>query len=107
MRAIVTEPLYKALRTLSERRAAFNKHIDQLKAKQQEEMMQRRAALTSAWTRLFANRVKAYTSFETARKWFGDRPEWRKATSEDEARAVFNGIQQEMRKAELVSEYHA
>ncbi|KDN40517.1 hypothetical protein K437DRAFT_238815 [Tilletiaria anomala UBC 951] len=100
MRTIVTEPLYKALKSLSERKAAFNKYIEMLRAKEREEQTIRRGKAAEAWKKLFAGKFKSHNSFETARKWFGNTQEWALSKDEAEARVVFESIIHEMRDAE-------
>ncbi len=101
MRTIVTEPLYKALRSLSERKEAFNKYIEQLRQQEEQESAERKARAKEALTKLFGERVRSHNSFETAQKWFGAAPQWRIARDEKEARAVFEEIIREKKAGEL------
>ena len=100
MRTIVTEPLYKALKSLSERKAAFNKYVEELRQKQESEAAARREKAKTAWLKMFGDKIKGHNSFATAKKLFGSTKEWRLVKDDNEAKAVFDGIIQEKKKAE-------
>ncbi|CBQ70145.1 related to Formin binding protein 3 [Sporisorium reilianum SRZ2] len=102
MRSIITNPLYKALKTIAERKAAFHKHIDALRAKRAAEAAARREALLPAFRQLVAGdaRIKSYSSYATARKFLGASATWKKAEGDDEARALFEAVLKERRDAE-------
>ncbi|ETS64340.1 hypothetical protein PaG_01187 [Moesziomyces aphidis] len=106
MRTIITNPLYKALKTIAERKAAFHKHIDALRTKRAEEAAARLEQLKPQFKKLLTSdaRIKSYSSFATAKKFLGDTPVWKKNTSETEAKSVFAAAMGEIRQAEQEAE---
>lgn len=106
MRAVITEPLYKALKTLAERKAAFQKYIEDLKRREHEERAARLERLRPAFKDLVAanEQIKSYSSFRTAQKLLGGNEVWKQAKNEEEARTIFEGITKEMKDKEAVSE---
>lgn len=103
MRDIVTEPLYKALSTLSARKVAFNKYVEALREAEAEHRKQRVQFLASSLKKVFGSRIKLYNSYETAQKLFGDSPQWQPAAHESERREAFDLTIQEMKEAKQVS----
>lgn len=104
MRAIITEPLYKALKTIAERKAAFNKYIDRLRSQRQQERAERLDRLQPTLHAVIDSdsRIKPYSSFAAARKVLvSAHPDvWRQFQDEDEARAVFDAAMRAVRDDE-------
>lgn len=106
MRSIITNPLYKALKTIAERKAAFNKHIDALRRKRAAECAARVEKLKPLFQQLLTSdkRIKSYSSFATAKKFLSDTPAWKQTKSEEEARDIFGAVMKEARQAEKEAE---
>lgn len=106
MRSIITNPLYKALKTIAERKAAFNKHIDSLRRQRAAESAARLEQLKPQFKQLLTSdkRTKSYSSFATAKKFLSPTPVWRQAKSEEEARGIFEAVMKDIKEAERESE---
>ncbi|KAK7679434.1 hypothetical protein QCA50_017488 [Cerrena zonata] len=103
MRTIITDPLYKALNTLAEKKAAWQKYTDALRAKEQEE----REARLSKFRPAIRNMLKGnpnvfhYTTFTTADKLFAQHPIWQQAKIEAERKLIFEEYVQELKTREI------
>ena len=75
LREIITEPLYKALRTLAERKAVFHRYVDELKAQQAARREQKSAELRPKMLRAVPD-LKPYASYATFKKKLGTHPLW-------------------------------
>lgn len=106
MRTIITNPLYKALKTISERKAAFNKHIDSLRRKRAAESAARLEQLKPAFKQLVLGdkRLKSYSSYATAKKFLGETAVWKQTKSDDEARGIYDAVMKEIKQAEKEEE---
>lgn len=106
MRTIITNPLYKALKTMAERKAAFHKHIEALRQKRASEAAARMETLRPAFKQLLSRdeRIKSYSSFATAKKFLGGTAVWKQAQSEQEAREVFEEVMKDLQQAEREEE---
>ncbi|KAF8916176.1 hypothetical protein CPB85DRAFT_1374657 [Mucidula mucida] len=91
MRAIITDPLYKALNSLSEKKAVFEKYTLSLVNKEKEEREARLAKLRPALRNMLKGNpnVFHYTTFSTADKLFSQHPIWQTARIESERRLIF------------------
>ncbi|KAL1741566.1 hypothetical protein HDZ31DRAFT_66786 [Schizophyllum fasciatum] len=103
MRAIITDPLYRALNSLAEKKAAFEKFTAQLKAKEQEEKEARMAKLRPALRNMLKGNpnVFHYTTFATANKLFAQHPIWQQARIEAERRQIFEEYVDELKEREI------
>ncbi|KAF5377810.1 hypothetical protein D9757_008104 [Collybiopsis confluens] len=103
MRAIITDPLYKALNTLAEKKAAFEKYTINLKAKEQEEKEARLAKLRPAIRNMLKGNpnVFHYSTFTTADKLFSQHPIWQQAKVESERRLIFEEYVVELKQREV------
>lgn len=103
MRAIITDPLYKALNTLAEKKAAWQKYTDGLKAKEQEERDARLSKLRPSIRNLLKGNpnVHHYTTFSTADKLFAQHPIWQHAKIESEKRLIFEEHISELKQREM------
>ncbi|PIL25013.1 hypothetical protein GSI_12901 [Ganoderma sinense ZZ0214-1] len=103
MRAIITDPLYKALNTLAEKKAAWQKYVDGLKAKEQEERDARLSKLRPSLRNMLKGNpnVFHYTTFVTADKVFAQHPIWQQAKIEAERKLVFEEYVAELKQREV------
>ncbi|KAJ3745426.1 hypothetical protein DFH05DRAFT_1487929 [Lentinula detonsa] len=103
MRAIITDPLYKALNTLAEKKAVFEKYTTNLKVKEQEEKEARLAKLRPAIRNMLKGNpnVFHYSTFNTADKLFSQHPIWQQAKVESERRLIFEEYVAELKQREV------
>ncbi|KAJ8508895.1 hypothetical protein ONZ45_g8873 [Pleurotus djamor] len=103
MRAIITDPLYKALNTLAEKKACYQKYTEGLKAKEQEEREARLSKLRPALKNMLKGNpnVFHYTTFSTADKLFSQHPIWQQARIEAERKLVFEEYVTELKDREV------
>ncbi|PCH44274.1 hypothetical protein WOLCODRAFT_138911 [Wolfiporia cocos MD-104 SS10] len=103
MRAIITDPLYKALNTLAEKKAAWQKYTDNLRAKDHEEREARLSKLRPAIRNMLKGNpnVFHYTTFATADKLFSQHPIWQQAKIEAERRLIFEEYIAELKQREV------
>lgn len=104
MRTIITDPLYKALNTLAEKKACWQKYVDGLKAKEQEEREARLAKLRPALRNMLKGnpQVFHYSTFATADKLFAQHPIWQQAKIEAERKLIFEEYVTELKQREMV-----
>ena len=88
LREIITEPLYKALRTLAERKAVFHRYVDELKAQQAARREQKSAELRPKMLRAVPD-LKPYASYATFKKKLGTHPLWSELEDEEQAVSIF------------------
>ncbi|TFK39920.1 hypothetical protein BDQ12DRAFT_628985 [Crucibulum laeve] len=103
MRAIITDPLYKSLNTLAEKKACWEKFTNGLKAKEQEEREARLAKLRPALRNMLKGNpnVFHYTTFRTADKLFSQHPIWQQARIEAERKLIFEEYVTELKQREV------
>ncbi|KAH6916046.1 pre-mRNA-processing protein prp40 [Coprinopsis sp. MPI-PUGE-AT-0042] len=103
MRAIITDPLYKALNTLAEKKACWEKYVNGLKQKEQEERDARLSKLRPAIRNMLKGNpnVFHYTTFGTADKLFAQHPIWQQARITEERRLIFDEYVQELKNKEV------
>ncbi|KAG5652053.1 hypothetical protein H0H81_006473 [Sphagnurus paluster] len=103
MRAIITDPLYKALNTLAEKKAAWEKFTTGLKVKEQEEREARLSKLRPAIRNMLKGNpnVFHYTTFPTADKLFSQHPIWQQARIEAERRLIFEEYVAELKQRDV------
>ncbi|KAF9269050.1 hypothetical protein L218DRAFT_416844 [Marasmius fiardii PR-910] len=103
MRAIITDPLYKALNTLAEKKSAFEKYTTSLKVKEAEEKEARLAKLRPALRNMLKGNpnVFHYSTFATADKLFSQHPIWQQAKIESERRLIFEEYVAELKQREV------
>ncbi|KAJ2934019.1 hypothetical protein H1R20_g3064, partial [Candolleomyces eurysporus] len=103
MRAIITDPLYKALNTLAEKKTCWEKYVNGLKAKEQEEKEARLSKLRPALRNMLKGNpnVFHYSTFQTADKLFAQHPIWQQARIEAERRLLFDEYVQELKNKEV------
>lgn len=99
LREIITEPLYKALRTLAERKAVFHRYVDELKAQQAARREQKSAELRPKMLRAVPD-LKPYASYATFKKKLGTHPLWSELEDEEQAVSIFEAIRQDLREKE-------
>ncbi|RDB23443.1 Pre-mRNA-processing protein prp40 [Hypsizygus marmoreus] len=103
MRAIITDPLYKALNTLAEKKTAWEKFTTALKVKEQEERETRLSKLRPAIRNMLKGNpnVFHYTTFPTADKLFAQHPIWQQAKVEAERRLIFEEYVAELKQRDV------
>ncbi|KIJ55313.1 hypothetical protein M422DRAFT_199451 [Sphaerobolus stellatus SS14] len=103
MRAIITDPLYKSFASLSERKAAWQKYVDNLRAKEVEEREARLAKLRPAIRNMLKGNpnVFHYTTFATADRLFAQHPIWHQAKITDERKLIFEEYIAELKQREV------
>ncbi|KAH9852126.1 hypothetical protein C2E23DRAFT_206152 [Lenzites betulinus] len=103
MRAIITDPLYKALNTLAEKKATWQKYVDGLRAKEQEEREARLSKLRPSIRNMLKGNpnVFHYTTFATADKLFAQHPIWQQAKIEAERKLIFEEHIAELKQREV------
>ncbi|KAI6114778.1 hypothetical protein EDD16DRAFT_1693491 [Pisolithus croceorrhizus] len=103
MRAIITDPLYKALNTLAEKKAAWQKYTEGLRQKEEEEREARLSKLRPALRNMLKGNpnVFHYTTFGTADKLFAQHPIWQQAKIEAERRLIFEEYVAELKQREV------
>ncbi|KAF8637609.1 hypothetical protein AX17_002678 [Amanita inopinata Kibby_2008] len=103
MRAIITDPLYKALNTLAEKKSCWEKYTNGLRAKEQEEKDARLAKLRPAIRNMLRGNpnVFHYTTFPTADKLFAQHPIWQQARIEAERKLIFEEYVTELKQREV------
>ncbi|KAG9077640.1 hypothetical protein FRC06_008795 [Ceratobasidium sp. 370] len=106
MRAIITDPLYKALGTLAEKKAAWQKYVEAIKTKEREERDARIAKARPGIRKLLTDSkdVFYYTTFPTAEKLFAKVPAWNAAKIEDERKTIFEEFLEELKNAETIKQ---
>lgn len=104
MRAIITDPLYKALNSLAEKKACWEKYTNSLKVKEQEEREARLAKLRPAIRNMLKGNpnVFYYSTFKTADKLFANHPIWQQAKLEAERKLIFEEYVAELKEREVV-----
>ncbi|KIO34223.1 hypothetical protein M407DRAFT_64559, partial [Tulasnella calospora MUT 4182] len=106
MRAIITDPLYKALGTLAEKKAAWQKYNDEIKAKVAEERETRLNKLRPGFKTLLVGNpdIKHYSTFRTVDKLFSQHPTWLAAKIEEERRFLFDEHVSELKRMQVAEE---
>ncbi|CAE6542388.1 unnamed protein product [Rhizoctonia solani] len=106
MRAIITDPLYKALGSLAEKKAAWQKYVEAIKAKEKEERDSRIAKARTGIRTLLSNSrdIHYYTTFPTAEKLFAKVPAWNAAKIEEERKIIFDEFIDELKNAETLKQ---
>ncbi|CED83013.1 Spliceosomal protein FBP11/Splicing factor PRP40 [Phaffia rhodozyma] len=101
MRAIITDPLYKSLGSLAEKKAVFTKFIAETKARKTEEKEARLERLRPQYKKLLSETpsVKPYSTFRTVDRLLQDSSVW-KQTQEEERKSLFDEFISELRNRE-------
>ncbi|GAA5982093.1 hypothetical protein JCM10908_004736 [Rhodotorula pacifica] len=113
MKEAITEPYYKALKTLAERKAAFEKYLVEQRAKEKEEMDKSIAKCRDKWNRamdkigggvLMEDGVKSWWSFERGRKvMMAKCPDvWKMPRNDEERKILFHDFVNKLRHDEEV-----
>lgn len=110
MRAIITDPLYKALKTMAERKAAFNRYIDSLRAEEEKRKKEAVAKLEKQVGELMSaarakGAVKGFYGFDAVEKALEKEPVWMelRKVGEQEAREVWEATRKAWKDEEIVS----
>ncbi|KZP01446.1 hypothetical protein CALVIDRAFT_559263 [Calocera viscosa TUFC12733] len=92
MRAVITDPLYKSLKSLAEKKTTWQKYVEDLKAKEAEEREARLQRLRPVFKSMLSsnNNVHYYTTFRNADKMFAGNPTWSQIKVETERRLLYD-----------------
>lgn len=104
MRDIVTDPLYKSLRSLAERKGVFTQYQADLRVKEQEEKQLKKQQVRPAVLDLLrkgaeAGKIKEFSSWRTVLKHFGQTEELKSATEaigEADAMSLWDEVKKEL-----------
>ncbi|CAO3607198.1 unnamed protein product [Mucor hiemalis] len=101
-RAIITKPLYKALKTPSERKAAFHMYIDHEARREREEKEAREAQQKTNFMNMLSKQpaIKPYTRFRTLAKICGHLTAFSAIKSEKHCEAYFDEYIQNIQREE-------
>jgi len=107
IREIVTEPRYKALKTLDDRKSAFNKYIADLRRTEEEQRREKESRMRPAISRALASAggLKPYASFASFAYLLRDHAIWRElAADELLAQTVFESLRRDVQEKEAARE---
>ncbi|KAG8953364.1 hypothetical protein FRC03_011795 [Tulasnella sp. 419] len=106
MRAIITDPLYKALPTLAEKKTCWQKYNDDIKAKAAEEREHRLNKLRPNFKNLLSGNpnIHYYSTFKTAERLFANSSVWNSAKIEEERKILFEEYVAELKTREQNNE---
>lgn len=101
-RAIITKPLYRALKTISERKEAFHIYVAQEARREREEREQREQQQKAAFMSMLEKQadIKPFTRFRTLAKMCGHLPAFTDIQSERQCEAYFDEYIQAMQREE-------
>ncbi|CAO1631408.1 unnamed protein product [Sympodiomycopsis kandeliae] len=107
MRDIVTDPLYKALRSLAERKAVFNEYQTDLRKQQAEERSKKREQVKPSVLEVFRatasqGKLKEFSSWRTVLKHLKDQSAVRSAISEigeEDVKQFWEEVRKELKSA--------
>jgi len=107
MREIITEPLYKALKSMSERKAAFAKYVAELQREENERREAQVKELEPGVRELLENmkQLKPFFSIEATNQILADEPKWKqlREVGEEKARELWETVKKEWKEKETVS----
>lgn len=106
MRKIITDPLYKSLNTLAEKKNAWQRYIHDLKANQAAIRQAKLDRLRPYIRKLLSShpRIKAYSTFKTAESLFENNKYWKEIKQEEDRRKLFEEYVGELRKQDAAAE---
>ncbi|THX81939.1 hypothetical protein D6D05_04025 [Aureobasidium pullulans] len=101
MRATIQDPQYRAIKEPSERKAAFEKYLDDVVREDQEREKERIKKLRSDFRSMLQTHpeIKHYTRWKTARPMLENEAIFRATDNEDEKRRLFDDYLIDLRKA--------
>lgn len=100
IREIVMDPMYKAFKTLAERKAAFNKYQDRLRTLAAEERAEKEARIRPAMVKALAHDggLKWYASFATFKKKLAPFSFWSEVEGDEElAMQLYESLRKDAR----------
>ncbi|CAG8524749.1 5350_t:CDS:10 [Paraglomus occultum] len=102
MRAVITKPMYKALKTLSERKQAYQDYIDELRRKEEEEKKAKIAKTRAEFIELLETRpeINSSTRYRKICEIFAQEPAFMAVEDERQREKMFNDYIYELRKQE-------
>ncbi|KAI9031946.1 hypothetical protein CLU79DRAFT_730816 [Phycomyces nitens] len=92
MRAIITNPLYRSLKTVAERKAAFHAYAEKEARRERELREEREQKHRSAFIHMLENNkaIKPYTRFKSAIKILTTQPAFQQIKSDQQREQYFN-----------------
>ncbi|WVQ81638.1 hypothetical protein IAT38_003762 [Cryptococcus sp. DSM 104549] len=105
MRKLIMDPLYNALDTLAEKKAAFERFNNGILAERRAAKDLRLTRLRPILTKLFtqSRQIKSYSTMKTADKVFAKDKYWKEAMP-DERRVILEEYVEELRRSEAAAE---
>jgi pre-mRNA-processing factor 40 len=108
MRAIITDPMYKALKTLSERKAAFEKYVEDIRRREKELRDRNLERIRPAWREGFGRAsegpdgMKSWWGWDKAKSFLSERygDMWRMARDDEERKILWEEYVSELRRKE-------
>jgi pre-mRNA-processing factor 40 len=103
MRAIITKPLYRALKTTAERKAAFHTWVDAEAKREREEREARETRQKNDFLSMLRHQkglIQSFTRFRTVAKLCGHLPAFNAVPSERQRQAYFDEYIQNMQREE-------
>ncbi|CAG8532047.1 7655_t:CDS:10, partial [Ambispora leptoticha] len=102
MRAIITKPMYRALKTLIERKQAYQDYIDELRRVEEEERRSRITKMRQDFITMLESRpeVNSSTRYRKICDLFGDHPAFLAIEDDRQREEIFGEYIYEMRKQE-------
>ncbi|KAK4685027.1 pre-mRNA-processing factor 40, partial [Tremellales sp. Uapishka_1] len=105
MRKIIMDPLYKALDTMSDKKKAYEQHLENIRTERNAVKNARIAKLRPILHRLFgqSGEIKSYSTIKTANRVFARDRHWREAQI-DEQRLILEEFVDDVRKQQEAAE---
>jgi pre-mRNA-processing factor 40 len=108
MRAIITDPMYKALKTLGERKAAFEKYVEDIRRREKEARDRNLERIRPAWREAFGRAsegpegMKSWWGWEKTKAFLSVRfnEVWRMAREDQERKILWEEYVGELRRKE-------
>ncbi|KAH8549722.1 hypothetical protein BGW37DRAFT_428559 [Umbelopsis sp. PMI_123] len=102
MRSIITQPVYRALKTLAERKSAFNTYIEQETRREKEEQLENEKQVREAFLDLLSSTsaIRITTRYRKAATLLENEPAWKAITSERYRQALYDDYIHELSRKE-------
>ncbi|KAI9289605.1 hypothetical protein BC943DRAFT_271262 [Umbelopsis sp. AD052] len=102
MRSIITQPVYRALKTLAERKSAFNTYMEQETRREKEEQIETEKKVRDDFISLLSNTsaIRITTRYRKAAALLEKEPAWGAITSERYRQALYDDYIHELSRKE-------
>lgn len=102
MRSIITQPVYRALKTLAERKSAFNTYMEQETRREKEEQIETEKKVRDDFISLISNTsaIRITTRYRKAAALLEKEPAWGAITSERYRQALYDDYIHELSRKE-------